>query len=493
MFKIEQNIRPTLVVRLLPMMGISFWFILAFPFGNRNEGFVWAAYFEQYNLFEILINPIPSIINYRPLAQLIAWILYFISGNNIILVQLVNFALLAISIFILVDNAKGDKVFLTILFFLSGLVYISTYYYIFNLHGIFYSPILLFIAVLIRYEDKLTKHWIFWLVLTLFGILFHPFLGILYLSFLAGHLVEKGDFSLQVIVKFVVSLILLFVVTKFLNPDSGLESIQIDNLLGSMRNVEANGVIMGFSLGLCFLSTLGKFNLLRLAIILGNVAYIPFALALDLPFLFLLSINCLLILLLQKRWALLGLLISSIFFPLIVKSGAPTKTALFIFLMPFIISSGFKLVIDAKKSILNSVTIVLVFGILLIAVASRVNIDLPVVSKFVRPILVERGKTIQLQNCIALAKEELQPRHLEFLQRKEENIRDHGQSSERAFIPPAKQEELDTYMQVWNRGEVDQLQKWYLSFGTADEADSLTMLFLMPEINNSQLYVYTDK
>src|SRR5688500_3673989 len=83
---------------LLPVLGISFWFLLGFPFADRNESYIWITYLRQYSFLEIVQNPIPTIRSFRPLAQAATWCLYHLSGSNGTLIQFINFVMLCAAV-----------------------------------------------------------------------------------------------------------------------------------------------------------------------------------------------------------------------------------------------------------------------------------------------------------------------------------------------------------------------------------------------------------
>ncbi len=294
------------LIAALPLLGISFWFLLAFPFSNRNESYVWIAYFDHYSFIEIIQNSIPTIINYRPLAQIIAWSLYHLSGGNIILVQLINYCILCAAIWNMVGLTEpGKQLSIRVLYFVIGFIYISTFYYIFNLHGIFYSPILLLVTLLLKAKDQIIVQWKKWLVICLVMTLFHPFIIVLYVAYLTGWFIEKQRLSNGKIILFVATWICLLVVLKLLLPMSLLSTINTSNLVGITRNVEAHTIIKLLSLALCVLTLLNKNRKQQVLMALVIVIYLPLAILYDLPFLLLLGVLIALNLIREKKIALL--------------------------------------------------------------------------------------------------------------------------------------------------------------------------------------------
>jgi hypothetical protein len=107
------------------VLGISFWFLLAFPFADRNESYIWITYLEKYSFPEIIQNPIPSIRGFRPLAQGATWCLYHLSGGNGILIQWINFVLLCAAIWVVIPLTQWAKLYEVHLFYLMMVLSIS--------------------------------------------------------------------------------------------------------------------------------------------------------------------------------------------------------------------------------------------------------------------------------------------------------------------------------------------------------------------------------
>jgi hypothetical protein len=106
-------------------------------------------------------------------------------------------------------------------------------------------------------------------------------------------------------------------------------------------------------------------------------------------------------------------------------------------------------------------------------------------------VLVEKGKTYQLQKALMLAQQQNPPRRIQFLQEKLANIRDKGQPKQRDNFPPTKQKELDTYQHYALRHRSwDTLPKWYMAFGSELPSDSLKLVASLYEKNCKPAYLY---
>ena len=67
----------------LAVLGISFWFVIGFPFANHNESFVIVTQLEHMSFSDVLVDRIYPVANYRPLGQAAAWLGYTLRGGSI--------------------------------------------------------------------------------------------------------------------------------------------------------------------------------------------------------------------------------------------------------------------------------------------------------------------------------------------------------------------------------------------------------------------------
>jgi hypothetical protein len=122
------------------------------------------------------------------------------------------------------------------------------------------------------------------------------------------------------------------------------------------------------------------------------------------------------------------------------------------------------------------------------------EIKVPVLSNVISPVLVEKGKSYQLESALILAGEEDPPRRIRFLQEKPGNIRDYGQPRQRDNFPPTKQIELDAYQHyLFSEHAWDTLPVWYLVFGTAARSDTLRVIHTLEEKNCQPAYLYASR
>ena len=195
MKNIENNLNQT-ILNFMVILGISFWFIIGFPFGNQNESYGWMIIFDSINIKTALFEHKVAA-NYRPLGQIFAYILYILDGHKINIVQIFNYLVCVVSYLYLLRHIKFKLIF-TILCFMSGAIYFSGYIYLFHLHGIFYSPIIFFIALLffifndfkVSFNNKL----LLLIIITGLFTLFHPFAVPMSVAYTYGYSLENNKY-----------------------------------------------------------------------------------------------------------------------------------------------------------------------------------------------------------------------------------------------------------------------------------------------------------
>jgi hypothetical protein len=163
---------------LLSIAGLSFWFFLGFPFANHNESYVWVVPLSRLGLLDVLSKPFGVVASFRGLGMLTAWLGYRLSGGSIYPQQVFNYLGAALAWLILFSAIKEKKLFAWESFFVGG-VFFSGYIYLFHLHGVFYSPLLMFLAFLLALSISNNGVKTSWLVissiLAAITSLYHPF------------------------------------------------------------------------------------------------------------------------------------------------------------------------------------------------------------------------------------------------------------------------------------------------------------------------------
>lgn len=432
--------------------GLIFWFILAFPFENRNESYSWLAQIESSTFSDCFIKTWPTIITYRPLSQCFSWLLYYSADKQIFLIQLFNFLLLFFAITVLVIISK-NKLFSALLFLFGGFIFISAYYYLFHVHGIFYSPLILYYVYLIVIKDDFLqnrKRIVISFLITLITISVHSYAVIIFLLYLLGQFAKnnfKADRSFKIL--FFITIVILIVILKVNQSNPINPNLLFENLKTSLYNMEVSGKLSLLELSIIPLSALWikRLNIrlaaIALIIILSSILFI-----LKLPVTLVLILSLYVKLFYQKEYILIGIFSSLVLFPAIVSSGAATKSSLMI---PFIIYF-ISLDLDSIEVFLLKQKyyfyLIFPFLILIFAILSRFEIQIPVINIFTKPLLIEREKTYQLssiidwylssefKNCKLTLSQDQIPVNIKTL------------DVNRLQIPPTSQGYLDEYIEI---------------------------------------------
>jgi hypothetical protein len=147
-----------------------------------------------------------------------------------------------------------------------------------------------------------------------------------------------------------------------------------------------------------------------------------------------------------------------------------------------------------KEWIPNTIGLAVLTGVIFCATLVRMEIKVPLLSNLISPVLVEKGKSYQLERALILAGEQDPPGRIRFLQEKPGNIRDYGQPRKRDNFPPTKQTELDAYQHyLFSEHAWNTLPVWYLAFGTYAQSDTLRVIHTLEEKNCQPAYLYASR
>src|SRR5690242_6643358 len=231
---------------VLAAAGLAFWFVIGLPWGPHNESFDWIVRLEQRSLWGALFERFPSVLSLRPLGTGPAWVLYRLGGHDVGLVECVNAVLSMLAWGFTAVSLRETRLF-SLLGLVAGGVFFAGYIFVFHLHGIFYGPLLLYVAVLARLAngplDLRTLPVVF--VGAIVTALIHPYALVFALAFVAGATIETpmlrsstGAGVLTVIGTGVVAAYLLLVPSDL----RGVTGPMLPGLLASYRTLEVNVV-----------------------------------------------------------------------------------------------------------------------------------------------------------------------------------------------------------------------------------------------------------
>jgi hypothetical protein len=123
--------------------------VIGLPWGPHNESFDWVVRLEERSFRSALFDKFPSVLSLRPLGTGPAWLLYRVGGHDVGLAQFANAGLALFAWGWLATGVRQPRLF-ALLALVAGGVFFAGYIWVFHLHGIFYGPLLVFVAALVR-------------------------------------------------------------------------------------------------------------------------------------------------------------------------------------------------------------------------------------------------------------------------------------------------------------------------------------------------------
>ncbi|MBN1696502.1 MAG: hypothetical protein JW881_03210 [Spirochaetales bacterium] len=465
---------------LIAILGITFCFFIAFPFENHNESYFWVVILGKTNFIQAITENIFYQPNFRPLNNLIVYLCYKITGGGIYLHQLYNFLLAIIAWFFIAMVVKEKKIFALSSLLITG-VFFTGYIYLFHLHGINYSPVLLLIACLYYlFENPKRSHVrtiVYAFIFTCIAYMAHPSSLLVFIGFLVGFGIENyKSFTFKEYILSIVFLIIAALLIILIRVSTSVSSLSLNlyGLLVSYRMIEIHPVISVFSL-LLTIATI--FSVKRSTLPIKIVSGIFFLLLSIVFFIFKVPVIFLWIgvsvikMFLIKKWSLLFLILLTFPLPMGLSTGSPTYTIYTIAAATIAFPYGWKTVDDKIKFINQYSTILLyiVCGILIILL--RMGISIPLVSNFTNPLLAEKEKTHQLKSITEwVIQSDYKTYDIIFYQEMKDPINNPETAIDRRNRPPTRQEYLDMYME-WLCDtshivrEADMENKFFITFG----------------------------
>lgn len=469
--------RASAVYLLLAVSGLSFCFFLGFPFDNHNESYIWLVRLSQNNLVTTATRQIVGgIETFRPLGMANAWLGYRLTGN-IYLQQILNW-LFAVSSFILLFAAAGNKILFSFFSFIICTCFFSGYIYLFHLHGVFYGPFQLYVSGLVYIATRQRKLSSSLLVLisliTLVVSLYHTFALLVFCAFLAGYLLQlsKKEKASEYI-KLIFAIVLTLAFAKLILVSKEMKSLQAltNGLLASFRlaEVSKNFGWIATALTLFTIVPLIKNITNRFIAGCGIILISILLIYAGIPVLMLWVAACILKTITEKNMVMTALIAATAILPLGSSSGSPTYVVFVLMICAFATAEN-KILYIADSIVLKriSVTVIVLLAICLFAIKKGYRV--PGASSAITPLLAEQEKTRQLKNIIAwkLANKEYATFGIALYDSTELPV-----NSKNAVIrterPVARQGDLDGYLDYFsgekhgsNAGKPQQL---YITFG----------------------------
>lgn len=390
----------------LSISGISFWFFLGFPFANYHESYGWIAQFNTITFSDFVFQTIGHYSSYRPLGQITAGILYKLFNDSIIPIQLFNYCLTILSFLILTSVIKEKKSLSAILAIIGGF-FIMGFIYLFHLKGLYYSPLLLLISLLIYYYNKsFSLHNLFiCFSIAMIASLFHPFAIFIFIFYIIGISIEKRE--LLLVKHYILGLLFILIgigVLNILVPNQSiyLGIISITDFLNIYNALDMNPIMSFISVFLSIITimsikTSGKLkNYFYITILLLSVLFN----CLSVPVIIAWFLSSIIKMATLKKWTLVFLITVTFSFPFFIGLESRHLYYLVVIICAYTVPlnwDGFErklYFIDGKLSI--------IFFLFIISLSLIIKQDLkiPIIPKIVRPLLIEKEKTYQLEEII---------------------------------------------------------------------------------------------
>jgi len=392
---------------LIAISGLSFWFSLGFPFANYYESYYWIGELNNNSFVQMIFQTTGHYSTYRPLGQLVIMILYKIASDSMFLIQLSSYILTISAIFIVIKSLDEKRIFSLVSLLIGGVLF-SGFGYLFHLHGLYYTMVLLFLSSLFYYYRNTFSNRI--LIITssvaFIASLFHPLALIFHIFYLIGSTIEwrKNLNNKQYIIIFSIitaEIILLLI----LSPGQKIY-LGIDNLAGLMeiyKSFEMNKIITVFLILLSLfpvislkIQKLNRIYLLTAVVILSAICVLN-----SLPILIVVAFTCSLKLIHTKRWAILSLLIATFFFTVFTDVQSGHLKVFVLFVLAYTIADDWKSLEDRLNFIKFNFSYSVVFIVALMIFLLRSDMKIPVLSKLSYSIFAKKESSYQLENVIA--------------------------------------------------------------------------------------------
>ncbi len=439
----------------LALAGLAFWFVVGLPWGPHNEAFDWVVRLEQRSLAAALFEKFPSVLSLRPLGTGPAWVLYRLGGRDVALVEFAN-ALLALAAWAWVAVALRERRLFALLGLVAGGAFFAGYIWVFHVHGVFYGPLLLYVACLARSArdplDLRTLLGVF--VGALVTALAHPYALPLAVAFVLGAIAEtrllrgrQGLAAVGVVVTGALAAYLLLVP----GTNRGLPAGLLEGAIESYRTLEVNavGTLVATLLAAWTATRALPGGAGRVAAGLTLAAGLGLRLA-GLPVLPLWFAWAIAKSLRRGRGIMAALLAACALLPLPNPTGSPTYGVFAVFVAA-VASALDEAGVDGALHALRARVVLPALALaLVVALAVRAGVPVPLVARAAAPLLAEGERTRQLETIAdSLLASPWRSEPVRFVRSARSPAEADG--LDRRFRPPTEDHHLRTWLD-WKRG-----------------------------------------
>ncbi|MEO6462038.1 MAG: hypothetical protein ABIP29_03095 [Candidatus Eisenbacteria bacterium] len=393
----------------LATAGLAFWFLVGFPFGHHNESYDWVAWIGTPDLASVAWHRFFGAGGYRPLAMSVAWLSYRAGDGSLVPIQLFNFALTLAAWWTLAAAAPCRRTF-SLAALVAGGVLFAGYIFLFHLHGVFYGPLLLGLALAVRAAEKpLAPSGLALLGAgTLVAAAAHTYALALGLAFVAGTAIERGwlrdrrRFALALVVAALGLALIVLVAPRDLWSATSRGLLA---LVTSFRAVEVNRVVALVAALLAIVTAattrwpFGRAG--RTAALLVTLVGVVGCMATSLPVVFAWLVVGLVKAALHGRWTLAFLLLASLGLPYAGASGSPTYAIFALLLLTWILAldaDGFE---RAAARLAPAHAWAATAALVVLGLVVGRGVEVPGVSHLARPLLAEKERTHQGERLLA--------------------------------------------------------------------------------------------
>jgi len=429
---------------VLALIGLSFWFFVGFPFGKSHEAYGWTAALNGTSVVNFILAPTGHYASYRPLGNALAWVLYVLAYEGVWAIQLFNYAVLSAAVLAYIYATRAPNLSAAV-FLLTGGVFFRGFMYLFHLHGLYYSVVVLLVAVLmtgslkrIHSTAEVARGFC---VATVAG-LFHAFAVVIWLGYFIGYLIENRKDASKGLMFWSVALLplgALLVIVLVPGQSLHLDADTWRGLVGIYGMLGANPLVNAIAMLLIALAAYGVPSQRRgmLLPLCGAFLVMAALLVFRLPLLLGWVVVCVVKTGVMRRWSLLLMLIITSCFPIFTGAESPHLVVFALVTCAMVTPLGLE-AFEAKlpRPTMVSSSLALLLAALLV-ISLRLDVRVPILSRLAQPLLIRREQTVQLEQVIAWVRREgKEDRRI---------ILDPDVGKEDTLLP-ANQEDLDAYM-----------------------------------------------
>lgn len=405
----------TLSYFILTVLGFSFWFFMAVPFASHRESYAWLARVHSQGFADIFLS---SATTFRPLAQAASWLGFLILDPTVFPTSVLRQALLQGFIYgmfvlawgLIYSTAPQRRLF-ALVAFVAGGVFFSGYVHLFHIYGIFYVPVMLTLAALLRFYTARTldKPEVWFAAVATLLVFWHPFATALFMGCYFGFYLDTfwQRSRRQHLQAGLILLVGMMVIAALVVPSPGTESMTLDaRLFGFLVSYQTNEINLIASLLALLMTQMVVFSMgishgLKLAAFFFVSTLSVVFLLTSLPLLLLWFCAILMKLLYLRSWSLFFLMLAATLLPFGKGIGTPIYGLFAIIVATYVTPVGWVKAEKALSLFKNQYTIGITIALMIVVLMVRVGIEVPVVTRVASPLLTERERTYQLEYILA--------------------------------------------------------------------------------------------